>query len=104
MTPQDLKQISNLFDKRFDKIDKNFVEIKADIAVLKYKASKNEKAITGINDGLLQWKSKIFDALDKFMRETSDQREFRTIGGHQLASNTYRIGTLETAVFGAISV
>ena len=60
MTPQDLKQIGKLFDKKFDNIDKrfnnvdkSFVEIKADIAVLKYKADKNEKAITKINNNIL---------------------------------------------------
>lgn len=110
MTPQDLKQIANLFDKRFDKIDKrfnevdkNFIDIKADIAVLKHKAYKNEKAITKINDNILKWKSEVFDAAEKFMIETRDQREFRLIGQHQIISNTDRIKKLEKSVFGSIS-
>jgi len=146
MTPQDLKQIGKLFDKKFDNIDKkfdnidkkfdnidkkfdnidkkfdnidkkfdnidkrfnnvdkSFVEIKADIAVLKYKADKNEKAITKINNNILKWKSDMFDSAEKFMKETKDQREFRIIGGYQTTNNTDRIEKLEKTVFGVVSV
>ena len=109
MTPQDLKQIGNLFDKRFDKIDKNISEIKtdvstmkSDIAVLKYKADKNEKALSEINNNILEWKSQMFDPAEVFMKKTKDQRKFREVGGYQLATNTHRIGDLETKVFGTI--
>ena len=131
MSPQDLKQIGNLFDKKFDNIDKKFdnidkkfdnidkkfdnidkkfdnidkkfADIKADIAVVNYKVGKNSKAITKINNNILKWKSDMFDSAEKFMKETSNQREFRIVGGHQLASNTHRIGKLETKVYGAIT-
>lgn len=109
MTPQDLKQISNLFDKRFDKIDKDIGEIKTDVsslktdvAVLKYQSVINEKAITKLNNSVLRWKSDMFDAAEKFMKETIDQREFRLVGSHQITSNTDRIEKLEKKVFGNI--
>ena len=103
MTPTDLKQIGSLFDKKFDNIDKKFADIKADIAVINYKVDKNSKAITKINKNILKWKSEMFDSAEVFMKETKDQREFREVGGYQLASNTNRIGKLETKVFGSIT-
>jgi hypothetical protein len=45
----------------------------------------------------------MFDSAEVFMKETKDQREFREVGGYQLASNTNRIGKLETKVFGSIT-
>ena len=122
MTPQDLKQIGDLLDQKLEeKLNQKFDEkllgiksdisglkldvsgIKSDIIVLKDGLKRNEKHIQSIEDSLVEWKLNVFDALDKFMSETTDQREFRLINGHQTVSNTNRIEKLEAKVFGSIT-
>jgi archaellum component FlaC len=110
-------------DKRFDKIDNDIDLLKKDVSILKTDVSqlktdvsmlKTDVAVLKVDmvevksklgtliDSMTEWKSQMFNALDYFMKETKDQREFREIGGHQTVSNTRRIEVLEKKVFGNV--
>jgi hypothetical protein len=100
MTPQDLKQIGNLIKEN---LDVGLKSIKSDIVVLKDQNNRTEKHLQSIEDHLIEWKSELFNIVDGLAGETRDQREFRTINGHQTSSNTRRIEELEVKTFGAVS-
>ncbi|MDO8610176.1 MAG: hypothetical protein Q7R95_06500 [bacterium] len=92
MTPQDLKQIGNLFDKRFDKIDKNIDELKTDVSKLK-------SDMTIVKDDVVKLITKSFE-LEEHIQSVEDA---------VLASNTYqnysclpRVENLEKKVFGRV--
>jgi hypothetical protein len=96
-------------NKRIDKVENRLGQIEADVAVLKTDVAilksdvkRIDTKLDSLIDNLTEWKSQVFNALDVFMVETKDQRDFRTMGSHQINDNTDRIERLEKKVFGSM--
>jgi hypothetical protein len=99
-----LDKIEVRFDNvevRLDKIETRLGVLESDVSMLKLDVRQIDKKLDGLIDNLTDWKSQVFDALDVFMRETHDLRDFKDIGSHQITSNTTRIEVLERKVFGS---
>ena len=78
MNQNDLKQIGELIDLKFD--------------------ARFEK----LEGNLSNWRSEIMNSIDVLAKEISDEREFRRIASHQITSNTRRIESVEKKVFGLV--
>lgn len=94
MDKRDLKQIGDLIDVKLKK-GLNGFEDKFDKKI----DLKIEKRFDEFEEKLFKWKSEIFNLVDGLAIEIRDNREFRDIGGHQIANNSRRIEKLEKKVF-----
>ncbi|MBP9817738.1 hypothetical protein KBC75_03200 [Candidatus Shapirobacteria bacterium] len=94
MTQNDLKLIQKIVREEL-KANNQVIDVK-----IKNSANEVEEKLT---QKMLNWKSEMFNAMETFMIETKDQREFRIIGSHQINLNTQRIEVLEKKVFGGVT-
>ncbi|MFA7301417.1 MAG: hypothetical protein WC069_03850 [Candidatus Shapirobacteria bacterium] len=89
-------------EKRLDNLELDVSVLKSDVSILKSDVSSLKVDVRDIKDSLLEWKSEMFNALDVFMSETKDQRDFRLISSNQIVENRERTDRLEKKVFGSV--
>jgi len=113
MTPQDLKQISALIDRKMARQTKVLgskvagleLEIKKvgiEVIALGSRVRSLEKVVSTMDEKMAIWKSEIVDAVDVMAKEIRDEREFRTIVSGQIVDTRRRMDDLETKVFGVV--
>ena len=109
MTPQDLKQIGNVIDKKFDerfgeqneKINERFDKFGK--SIIGYVKNKLEIYTEEQDSKLFKWKSDVIDAVDALASEMKDSQDFRQITTHQIVTNRERTDRLEKQVFGVVT-
>src|SRR3989344_2999107 len=95
MDQKTLKQIGE--QVRAEILKNNFML--TDLIDIKLKNMKDE-IVSEMEVKILKWKSDIVDSVDALAKEIRDEREFREIASHQIATGVKRMERLEKKVFG----